>query len=253
MDPTRLRKALEDGDVLLGLLNNYPSAAIIESIGALWDFVWIDGQHGQFSYDSALAAVRMADLAGVDSVLRVPGHEDGVIGLYADMFPSALMVPMVNNAEDAAAVVSASRFPPLGNRSYGGRRPIDVVDRNYYQNHEPLLVVQIETPQAVDNAADIAATEGVDVVFLGTDDLKIQMGLPVNTPTLESKPILDALAHVAKVAKDAGKAAGCVAPHPDLFKRSVELGYQLVMGGSDRAFLCDASREQVQTLRKTLE
>ena len=241
MDPTRLRKALEDGKVLLGLQNNYPSAAIIETIGALWDFVWIDGQHGQFSYDNALASVRMADLVGVDSLLRVPGQEYGVIGLHADMFPSALMVPMVNCAEDAAAVVDASRFPPLGNRSYGGRRPIDVVGRNYYQDHEPLLVVQIETPEAVGNVVDIAATEGVDAVFLGTDDLKIQMGLSVDTPILESEAILDALAQVARAAKDTGKAAGCVAPHPDLFKRCVGLGYQLVVAGSDRVFLGDAS------------
>ena len=180
MEPTRFRKRLQDGEVLVGLSNNYPSAALIETVGALWDFIWIDGQHGQFSYDNALTAVRTADLVGVDTILRVPGQEAGVLGLYADMLPSARMVPMVNSAQQAAAVVDATRFPPLGNRSFGGRRPIDVLDREYYLGYEPILVVQIETPEAVDRADEIAATDGVDALLLGADDLKIQMGISVN-------------------------------------------------------------------------
>ena len=144
----------------------------------MWDFLWIDGQHGPFSYDSALTAVRTTDLVGTDSLLRVPGQEHSLLGLYADMLPSAMMVPVVNTPEQAKAVVDATRFPPLGNRSYGGRRPIDFLGRDYYMGEGLVLVLQIETPEAVENAAAIAALEGVDALFLGADDLKIQLGVP---------------------------------------------------------------------------
>lgn len=252
MDPTRLRKRLEDGEVLLGFANNYPSPAMIESVGPLWDFIWIDGQHGQFSYDSVLASVRAADAMGVASIVRVPGPEYGVVGPYADTFPSAVMVPMVDNAQEAAETVRALRFPPLGRRSFGGRRPVDIVGRDYYRTHEPLLIVQIETPEAVANAADIAAVEGIDVLFLGTEDLKIHLGLPISLPILESRLLVDALAGVAQGAKNADKVAGCSAMHPELFRCCVELGYRLIAGGSDRYLLYDSSQERVRTLRNVI-
>ena len=252
MEPNRLRQRLRDGEFLLGFSNSYPSAALIETVGAMWDFIWIDGQHGQFSYDAALTAIRTADLVGVDTLLRVPGQEHGLLGLYADMFPSALMVPMVNNPEEAKAVVNATRFPPLGNRSYGGRRPIDVIDRNFYLENQPVLVAQIETPQAVDHAAAIAAVEGVDALLLGADDLKIQAGLSVNAPSLETEIVVEAMERVARAAKEAGKAAGCVTPSPELVQHCAALGYQLLIAGSDVGFLRKACQDANQRLREAL-
>ena len=102
---------------------------------------------------------------GVDTLLRVPGREFGVVGPFADMAPSAILIPMVNTPDDAAEVVRALRFPPRGNRSFGSRRAVDLYSRDYYLESEPLLVAQLETPQAVENAHAIAETDGID----GTD------------------------------------------------------------------------------------
>lgn len=252
MEPTRLRERLADGEILLGFSNNYPSAALIETVGAMWDFLWIDGQHGQFSYDNALTAVRTADMVGTDSLLRVPGHEHSLLGLYADMFPSAMMVPMVNTIEQARAVVDATKFPPLGNRSFGGRRPIDSLGRGYYQGNGPLVVAQIETPRAVENAAEIAGTEGIDALFLGADDLKIQSGESVDAPNLETKVVTQAMARVAQAAKDAGKFAGCVAVTAEQVKYSTDLGYQLLAAGGDMGMLRNACRNTLELLRKEI-
>ena len=252
MESTCLRKRLADGEVLLGLNSNYPSAALIETIGSMWDFIWIDGQHGQFSYDSALTAVRTTDLVGTDSLLRVSGQEHSLLGLYADMLPSALMVPVVDTPEQAKAVVDATMFPPLGNRSYGGRRPIDHHGRDYYLGDGPVLILQIETPQAVENAAAIANIEGIDGLFLGTDDLKIRSGLSPNASTLETEAIAQAMAKVGRAAKDAGKVAGCPADTPDLVKHLVELGYQIIAAGSDKGFLQEACREKIEQIREVI-
>src|SRR5688500_881813 len=113
---------LRDGRVLLGVCNAYPAAGIVELLGRGWDFMWIDAQHGQHDYRSSMDAVRASEMIGCDTLLRPPGQNPDELGRYADLWPSMLMVPMIDTAAQAAAVVRATRFPPLGNRSYGGRR-----------------------------------------------------------------------------------------------------------------------------------
>ena len=253
MEPSRFRQRLADGEVLLGLANGHSAPSIIESIGRGWDFVWIDGQHGPYSYEAALSCVRAADAVGVDTLLRPPSQESGLLGMYADLLPSALMVPIVNDASQAKAVVDALRFPPRGNRSYGGRRPIDFLGRDYYLGPGLLLVCQIETPEAVRHAEEIITTDGVDALFLGADDLKVQLGIPVNTPNLESEPIAEATRRVAQAARKAGKFAGCIAVSPQTVKRCVEFGYQIIVGGADVAFLRAASAERLEVLRPVLK
>ncbi|NQT19236.1 MAG: hypothetical protein HQ592_05990, partial [Planctomycetes bacterium] len=200
-----------------------------------------------------LNTVRAADAVGVDTLLRPPSQEPGLLGMYADLLPSALMVPIVNNASQANAVVDAVRFPPRGNRSYGGRRPIDFLGRDYYRGAELLLACQIETPEAVQHAEEIVATDGVDALFLGADDLKVQLGIPVDTPNLDSEPIAEATRRVAQAARKHGKLAGCIAVSPQSVKHCVELGYQIIIGGADVAFLRAASAQRLEVLRPVLK
>ena len=104
----------------------------------------------------------------------------------------------------------------------------------------------------MENAEEIAAVEGIDTLFLGTDDLKIRIGMPIDTPVLKSGPLVSALARVAQAAREAGKSAGCIAFGEELFRQSVDLGYQLVVGGCDKAFIHDCTRERIQSLRIVL-
>jgi 4-hydroxy-2-oxoheptanedioate aldolase len=163
------------------------------------------------------------------------------------------MVPMVNDAEQAKAVVNALRFAPLGARSYGGRRVIDVGGRMYYKEQELLIVAQVETAESVANSAAIIATKGIDVLFFGPDDMKTQLGLPINTPITESQELREGMAKVARAAKDAGKFAGCVAGNPAALLMSVEMGYQLIVGGGDIVFLRDGSARKIEELRNALK
>ncbi len=252
MDPARLRQRLKNGEPMIGLSVNYPAAGILETIGRMWDFVWLDGQHGQISQDAMLSMVRTADLVGIDSVVRVPGSEGGIVGPYADMMPSALMIPMVDTPADAAAVVQATRFPPLGSRSFGGRRPIDIWTREYFHDKEPVVVAQIETPAAMENVDAIAATEGIDVLMLGPDDFKTRLGLPIDAPLLETPALADALRRVAEAALGAGKAAACIAPTAETIRYAMSLGYRLLVGTSDVGLLREGSRLRADLLRKAI-
>jgi len=254
MSAPHLTQRLSDGEVLLGLAQTYPAPGILESMLCPgWDFVWIDGQHGQFGYQDLLNSVRTAETMGVETIVRVPGHEYGTLGKHADMGPSAIMVPMVNSAEDARAVVSGLRFPPLGSRSFGGRRLCDLVGLDYHQTHEPYILAQIETVDGLANAKDIAAEPGIGMLFFGPADMKLSMGLPMENTVDETPQLQEAMARIAEAATAAGKLAGCICQTSDALKAARALDYRLIVGGTDVVFIREGTAERVATLREALE
>ncbi|MBT3379265.1 MAG: hypothetical protein HN742_01130 [Lentisphaerae bacterium] len=254
MSAPQLTQRLNDGDVLLGVAQTLPSPGILESMLCPgWDFVWIDGQHGQFDYHELLNSVRTADLMGIETIVRVPGHDYGTLGLHADMGPAAIMVPMVNSAAIARSVVSALRFPPLGSRSFGGRRPCDVFGKGYHQTHEPCILAQIETAEGLANAGDIAAEPGVGMLFFGPADMKLSMGLPLEAPVDETPELQDAMVRIAEAAAKAGKLAGCICQTPDALKAARALDYRLIAGGADVLFIRQGTADRLADLRQALE
>lgn len=249
MGPNVMMDRLRAGEILLGLCNMYPASGIIEGMCRGWDFVWIDGQHGQHDYRSLLHAVVTAQSMGVASLVRAPGHDPDVLGQLADQCPSAVLVPMVNSADEAGAVVRALRLPPAGGRSYGGRRVYDLYGRSYNTDCELGVVVQIETLEAVDAVDEIVGTDGVDGVFFGPDDMKIRMGLPMTTPLDESDRLREALKHTAAAANAAGKFAAVPAATPEAATMAVELGYRMLVGGSDVGFMRLGAEAKLASMR----
>ena len=247
-----LHERLQAGETILGFANTLPAAGIIEIMSKGWDIVWIDCQHGQLSYDSALAAVRTAMAMGIDSLVRVPTHDPGLLGVYADLSPQALMIPLVDTRQQAEAVARALCFPPRGNRSFGGRRPIDLHGMNYTHTHAPLVVAQIESPEAIEHAAEIAAVDGIDMLFFGPDDVKLRLGIPMDTVPTEHPALREAMRRVAEIARAAGKHAGATAGSGPAARAVRELGYQLIMCGSDVHCLRTIAPQRLAEVRKAL-
>ena len=238
-----LRKLLDEGRPLLGLSVMYPSSGALERIGPDWDWMWLDGQHGQMGYEQTLALVRASDLIQRPAVVRVPGHDFGAIGKALDMGAAGVITPVVDTVEQARAVVAAAKFPPLGKRSYGGRRPIDFQGRNYSDtaNRDTLLIAQIESPQAIDNADAIAAIDGVDALFLGPDDLMLRRGYSMTSP--RSKETLGKdMEIVARACRDHGKVGVMVGVGAEMLKLCLSMGYQMIVGGGDVGFLAGGSK-----------
>lgn len=246
------RSALERAPQL-GIAIMYPSAGIIERIGPDWDWLWIDGQHGELGYQDILAAVRACNLIGRPAIVRVPGHEPGPIGLALDTAADGIMVPMVDDAASARRIVQAAKFPPLGARSYGGRRPIDLFGRGYAHadQPQPLLICQIETPSGLANAAEIAEVPGVDALFLGPDDMALRAGLPMDQPR-PAGCFDEAYRNVAAAAARHGKIAGSVFATLETLQPAVELGYRLIVSAADVSLLAGASNKTVQSLRSSV-
>lgn len=251
----KLLKKLKAGQAALGLQLNFPNPGIIECIGAGWDWIWIDAQHGLHDYRSILECVRLADACGFSPVVRVAGHEPSPIGRIMDMNPVGLMVPMVNDAKEAKEIVNAMRFPPLGERSFGGRRVIDMNGRHYYKtaDENTILIAQIETIKAVENAEAIASVEGVDVLFFSPDDMRLRLGIDINTSITDSDQLGEAMQKVIVAAKKYGKAGGCVTPTPEAAKMASELGYSCLVATGDVAILREGSSAKQAAFRKTLD
>lgn len=249
-----LQKRLRAGDAALGLVLNYPAPGIIECMGAGWDWLWIDGQHGQMDYQSMLQCVRTAEACGLAPIPRVSGHEVGTISLVMDMRPAGMLVPMVDTVEQAMNIVEAVYFPPLGKRSFGGRRVVDVGGRDYCQtaNDDTLLVMQIETPEGAANAEAIAALDGVDALFVGPDDTKVRLGIPINTRIAESDELARMMEGVAKAARNAGKFVGCPVGDLESFAMVLGLGYRLMACGGDVPFLRTMSAARLKELRQAV-
>jgi len=249
MQPSSFLDDIKSKPYLLGVCLMYPAAGIIEGMAQGWDLVWIDGQHGQLAYRDVLEAVRVTESMGLYSIVRVPTHDAGILGKYADMAPTALMVPMVNNVEEARAVVRAVRFAPEGCRSYGGRRVVDVQGREYHRQQHLHLLAQIETVEAVQQADAIAAVEGVDGLFYGPDDMRVQLGLPMDTDILSNAQLKEGLVRTGEAAAKAGKYCGTVCMTGELKRACLEAGYRLLVGGGDISFLATGAKARLELLR----
>ncbi len=231
----------------------YPAPGIIERIGKDWDWVWLDGQHGQLGgYDTMLSMVRACDLVGRPAFVRVPDHEKGGIALAADMGAKAVIVPQVDTVEQAEALVRALKFPPLGNRSFGGRRPIDLHGRGYYRSKDVWLVCQIESPEALENADAIAALPGVDALFLGPDDLMLRWGVPLENSS-DMIRLEAAIEKVATVCQRHGKASICVAAGAEATRLAFLHGVRYLVGGGDAMFLAHGSQFFRQAIAQAQE
>jgi 4-hydroxy-2-oxoheptanedioate aldolase len=251
---TSLAKMLSGGKPLLGLSVMYPSAGAVERIGPDWDWIWIDGQHGEMGYEQTLGLVRACDLIQRPAVVRVPGHDFGAIGKALDMGAAAVIVPVVDTPEQARAAVDAAKFPPLGRRSYGGRRPIDQLGRTYSDtaNDDVLLIAQIESPQAIENVDAIASVKGVNALFLGPDDLMLRRGFSMTHP--KSKEALGKdMEAVSGACRRHHKIAVMVGVGEEMLRLCLSSGFQMIVSGSDVGFLAGGSKKTSAEARAVID
>jgi 4-hydroxy-2-oxoheptanedioate aldolase len=241
--------------VQFGFTSMYPAPGIIERVGPEWDWIWIDGQHGEIGgYTEILSMVRACNLIGKPAFVRVPSHELGWISMAQDMNADGVIVPQVESVEEAKAVVQRAKFPPVGNRSYGGRRPIDFLGRNYSNtaNTDKKLICQIESEEALQAAEHIAALPGVDGLFLGPDDMMLRKGHPMDQP--RSKEVMaDCIGRMVRACEKHGKIPFTVAVGDDNIAMCVSLGVKYIVSGGDVPFLVNGSKDTIARAREVCQ
>lgn len=148
------------------------------------DFVLFDTEHSGFHNETIKAALRYFEAAGLPAIVRVPSKEYHHIARALDMGAEGIMVPMVNDAAEAEAIVQSMKYTPRGNRgvalavAHDNYQPGDVLKKLQAANDRSTLFVQIETAAGVENADEIAAVDGVDCLWVGHFDLSASLGIP---------------------------------------------------------------------------
>ena len=173
----RAKHKLERGEVVTVVSGNN-TADMIESLGELgFDGAWIEAEHGPIDFADIPDLTRACDLWGMTSIVRVNLHMPGVIYRTLDVGAQGIVVPHVNTADEARAVVDAAKFAPLGSRGhYTSRQGLGVPDYVNRANDETLVVVLIEDIVAVNNLTEILKVDHIDIFFLAPGDLSQSMG-----------------------------------------------------------------------------
>lgn len=201
-----------------------------------YDGVWMDGEHRVWDPRQVELMQLHHHAADIDCVWRPSSIEKGALYRLLEDGATGLMIPMVNTPERARELVAATKFPPLGDRGLDGAG-LDAdflvgAPKNYpaLANQETLLVVQIETPQALENCEAIAAVAGVDVLMIGPGDLSLRIGCG---PAVDDPAMVDVHKRVAAAAKKHGKAWGRPVGDRASAQAIVDLGATFVILGGE--------------------
>jgi 4-hydroxy-2-oxoheptanedioate aldolase len=239
---SRLRRILKsNGFVKVAGVNRVVEPWLTEVIGKLgFDVVWFDMEHRAHGYEAIHGLSLACRVTDIDLMVRIrkTGYTSAMRAL--EFGANGIMVPHCRNATEARQWVGWTRFPPLGNRGFDGAG----VDGDYSlanpipylkeRNEETFLVLQIEDGEAVESANEIAAVEGVDVLFVGPADLSINYGVPMQR---EHPLVQQAIDKVANAAAKAGKWWGTVTSTPETAQKELDRGARMITCADDHFLL----------------
>lgn len=233
-----------------------PSTVTAEIMGrAGFDMVTVDLQHGLIDYQMALTMAQVLQGLPAPVLARVPWNEPGILMKCLDAGFSGIICPMVNTPADARRLVEATRYAPLGGRSFGPTRANLVHGQAYARsaNDRVLVLAMIETAEALANLDAILAVEGIDGVYVGPSDLGLSLGCE---PTLEpTEPrVLEAIAKILTHARAANRIAGIHTGSPAMVRAMLARGFHFASLLTDvRLFASTLSRALAEVRDTTAE
>lgn len=208
-----------------------------------FDFAVLDAEHGFFSIESIEALVIAADGAAIPAIVRVPSCTAAEVGRSLDAGAAGILFPRGDGCATVRGAIESAKYPPAGKRGLGGVRanrygavPLDRFVQE--ANEQTLVVAQIETAGALAELREIAAEPGLDVLYVGPNDLTQALGVPGQYGDPRYR---EALAKIAGEARSTGKAAGIMLGRADQIPALRELGYTFFTT-SDRTLVLEAAR-----------
>jgi 4-hydroxy-2-oxoheptanedioate aldolase len=242
-DPTKnpIRAALSQNKLLCGPFQMLSDRAVTEiMLGVGFDFVLVDAEHRALNAETIEDIIRAAQGAGKACMVRAPMIARGPIQYILDSGADAILIPLVNTAAQAREAVSLCRYPPQGSRglnsatrnaNWGAADPAEYVAQS---NRELVVAVQIETTAGLDALEEIAAVDGIDMLYVGPFDLSHSLGL---TGQLGHADVRAAIARVFKAGIKSKKWLGVLAPDVAFAKWCTDQGVRFLTFRSDVRFL----------------
>ena len=251
MRANEIRKKWSKGEAVVNGWLAIPSSFSAETMAHQgWDSITIDMQHGMVDYQSAVAMLQGISTTGTMPLARVPWLDPGIIMKMLDAGSYGIICPMVNTAEDAERFVTACRYPPRGQRSFGPIRASLYAGGDYAQhaNDEIIPFAMIETAEALDNLDDILSVDGVDAIYIGPADLSNALGC---TPKLDQdeKPVVEAIDYIVRKALEKGVTPGIHNLTPEYALKMIDKGFRFVTISSDARLMAAAAAAAIGKMR----
>ena len=251
-----LKERVRKGETLFGCFLGLGSPLTTEIMGmAGYDWALIDLEHGAGDERDTLGQLQALEHTSAAAIIRVESNARQRVHRVLDLGAHGIMFPRIDNAAQARDAVAAMRYPPLGVRGVAmANRACEFGStfRDYLKiaNEALLTIVQIETEASVKNVEEIAAVDGVDVLFIGPSDLTQGLGIlgEFRHPTF-----VNAVERTSRAAAKFGKAAGILLPKPEDFAFFHEYGFRFLASGADGVLLNNAARSLVKMLHASLE
>ena len=237
-----LRRRVMAGEQVLGsMVFEFFSPGIAQVMKlAGCEYVIYDMEHTGLGFESLKSQVAACRGTGVVPMVRVPRSDYSFLARALDVGARGVMIPMVESPEQARAIVEATRYPPMGRRGaafgfphddYEGGRPVDKIAA---ANEDILVIAQIETECGLDTVKQIAAVDGIDVLWIGHFDLTNFLGIPGE---FDNPRYVDALDKVVKVGRKAGKGLGFMAADEAWAEAYARRGFNMLAVGTDHGIL----------------
>ena len=222
-----------------------------------YDWLFIDMEHNSMDIDIASQISVAAQDAGITPIVRVPDFAHHHATRVLDCGAMGVVFPHVENADIAKKLVSYCLYPPKGHRSMTGVLPqLDfkqqpIADVASIINKNMLIVIMLESPEAIDNVDSIAAVDGVDVILIGTNDLCMEMGIPGD---YSNPKVKDAYTKVIEACKKNGKTPGMGGVYnEELMSEYIKMGMKFILSGSDLSFMMQSASQRSNKLRSFLK
>lgn len=259
MRKSKIAARIREGKpVRLAMLGHFVPGYIAFAAAAGFDGIWLDLEHRAMESREVQALLAFFHLYDIDCLVRTPTRERAQLYRYLEDGAAGLIMPHVPDVETARDIVNAVKFPPIGDRGIEGRGfETDFglklsADRGNIVDHaltETVLMIQIETPHAADNAADIAALEGVDMLFVGPGDMGVRLR---QLPQYQHLSLDDIYKQVDAACRQHGKIWGSMAKNLDEVKHFKDLGANIQIWGNDLHLLRQGLQEKITELNGIL-
>lgn len=246
-------KAWRDGQQTVGCWLSLANTYTAESLAGLgFDWLCVDLQHGLLDYGDLTRMLPAISTSGATPLVRVPWNEPYEIMKALDAGAYGVIVPMINDRQEAQQAVSACRYPPDGLRSFGPIRAALYGGRGYASeaNQQLACIGMIETRQGLDNLEEIVTTPGLDAVYIGPSDLALALGLPPIGDT-DHPEHAAAVQQIAEACRGAGIGVGIHTSSLAYAQKYLAQGFNLVTLGSDAGFMMRAAAQDLAAVRQT--
>tara|TARA_B100000902_G_C27243913_1_gene881528 strand:- start:482 stop:1264 length:783 start_codon:yes stop_codon:yes gene_type:complete len=222
-----------------------------------YDWLFIDMEHNSMDIDIASQISVAAQDAGITPIVRVPDFAHHHATRVLDCGAMGVVFPHVENADIAKKLVSYCLYPPKGHRSMTGVLPqLDfkqqaIADVAHTINDNMLIVIMLESPEAIANVDSIAAVDGIDVILIGTNDLCMEMGIPGD---YSNPKVKDAYSKVIEACKKYRKTPGMGGVYnEELMSEYINMGMKFILSGSDLSFMMQSALQRSNKLRSFLK